>query len=328
VQQLRWKKKISIQKTNTTRKARRAYGPEAVKVTDDISTDDINKLQEEFMEKHINLSAQKCDNITKNTIQQSQSGLWHSERKKRITASNFGSIVRRNPPLPIELFFRNMLYSSFNGNRHTRNGILQENTTIEENKLKKAEENENVCVKPCGLVIHPTYKYVHASPDGRVCNSTGEIGLIEIKNLLHSKPINLWQATENNNFCLENVNEKLQLQRNNQYFYQCHGLLNICNKDWIDFVVRTLNPHQIFIERIHRDNGFWDNSMLPKLESFYNKVLLPDLASPRDGQSPGIREPGIWVRLQIYKYKSGPLSLYTCFVTCTCICIIFLYDMR
>jgi len=93
-------------------------------------------------------------------------------------------------------------------------------------------------------------------------------------------------------------------------------------------VVRTLNPHQIFIERIHRDNGFWDNSMLPKLESFYNKVLLPELASPREGQSPGIREPGIWVRLQMYKYKSGALSFYTCFVTCTCICIIFLYDMR
>jgi hypothetical protein len=178
-----------------------------------------------------------------------------------------------------------MLYSSFNGNRHTRNGILQENTTIEEYKLKKAEEKENVCVKPCGLVIHPTYKYLAASPDGIICNSTGEIGLIEIKNLLYSKPINLWQATENKNICLENVNGKLQLKRNHQYFYQCHGLLNICNKDWIDFVVRTLNPHQIFIERIHRDNGFWDISMLRKLESFYNKVLLPELASPREGHS-------------------------------------------
>ena len=81
VQQLRWKKIISTQMTSTTRKVHRAYGPEAVKVTDDVSTDDLNKFQEEFMEKHINLSAQKCDNITKNTIQQSQSGLWHSERK-------------------------------------------------------------------------------------------------------------------------------------------------------------------------------------------------------------------------------------------------------
>jgi hypothetical protein len=67
-------------------------------------------------------------------------------------------------------------------------------------------------------------------------------------------------------------------------------------------VVRTLNPHQIFIERIHRDNGFWDISMLTKLESFYNKVLLPELASPREGQSPGIREPGKTSNLQIQKW--------------------------
>jgi hypothetical protein len=39
-----------------------------------------------------------------------------------------------------------MLYSTFHGNRHTRNGVLQEDTTIEEYKLKKAEENENVIV--------------------------------------------------------------------------------------------------------------------------------------------------------------------------------------
>jgi hypothetical protein len=59
VQQLRWKKIISTQMTSTTRKVHRAYGPEAVKVTDDVSTDDLTK--------HINLSAQKCANITRNS---------------------------------------------------------------------------------------------------------------------------------------------------------------------------------------------------------------------------------------------------------------------
>ncbi|CAG2223247.1 unnamed protein product [Mytilus edulis] len=34
--------------------------------------------------------------------------------------------------------------------------------------------------------------------------------------------------------------------------------------------------------------------MLPKLQSFYNKAILPELASPREGKSPGIREPGMW----------------------------------
>ena len=33
--------------------------------------------------------------------------------------------------------------------------------------------------------------------------------------------------------------------------------------------------------------------MLPKLQAFYFKALLPELASPRDGKCPGIREPGL-----------------------------------
>lgn len=67
--------------TSTTRKVYRAYVPEAVKLTDDVSTDDLNKLQEEFME---NISTYLLKNVPilpGIAIQQSQSGLWHSERK-------------------------------------------------------------------------------------------------------------------------------------------------------------------------------------------------------------------------------------------------------
>jgi hypothetical protein len=56
-----------------------------------------------------------------------------------------------------------MLYSTFHGNRNTRNGILQEDTTIEEYKLKKAEENENVIVQRSGLVILPEQRYIPGS---------------------------------------------------------------------------------------------------------------------------------------------------------------------
>ncbi|CAG2223192.1 unnamed protein product [Mytilus edulis] len=181
VHQLRWKKKFSSLKTSTTRKATRAYGPEATDVVEDVSTTFINLSQVFGIQKG----------------------------KKRITASNFGSIVKRNTSLPIAKFVRTILYSSFSGNRHTRNGINQEDSTIEEYKLKKAEENENVSVERSGLVIHHTNKYLAASPDGIVTISTGETGIIEIKNLLHSKPLNLWQASENKTFCLihlENCN--------------------------------------------------------------------------------------------------------------------------
>ena len=127
---------MSNLKISTTTNARKVYGPENIDATDDASSEDLGKLKQ-FLENYINISAQQCKNITTSTVQQSQSGLWNSERRKRITASHFGSIVKRNPSLSIKKFVRNMLYSSFSGNHHTRNGILQEDTTIEEYKLTK-----------------------------------------------------------------------------------------------------------------------------------------------------------------------------------------------
>ena len=43
------------------------------------------------------------------------------------------------------------------------------------------------------------------------------------------------------------------------------------------------------VERISRDKKWWDEQ-LPKLETFYFKALLPELAHPRY-TSGGIREP-------------------------------------
>lgn len=61
--------------------------------------------------------------------------------------------------------------------------------------------------------------------------------------------------------------------------------------DWCDFVVRRTNPYDIYIERITRDEKLWTSEMLPKLECFYMKVILPELALPRYGTYTGIRQP-------------------------------------
>jgi len=82
---------------------------------------------------------------------------------------------------------------------------------------------------------------------------------------------------------------------------------------WIDFVVRRQEPHEMHVERIKRNESLWNNVMFPKLESFYMNALLPELASPREGLSPGIRVPDhLWVpknaerELNIWKKSSIP----------------------
>ncbi|KAJ8315541.1 hypothetical protein KUTeg_007691 [Tegillarca granosa] len=65
-------------------------------------------------------------------------------------------------------------------------------------------------------------------------------------------------------------------------FYQCHGLINFCKSPWIDFVVRTLNPYQLYIQRIYKDQELWIKEMRPTLLSFCKNVLLPELACSRE----------------------------------------------
>ncbi|XP_063414164.1 uncharacterized protein LOC134696586 isoform X2 [Mytilus trossulus] len=292
-QQLRWKRKMKACKQSNSKKARQSYGTEAMDYTPDISPSDLSNTKDKYIQTHINIGIPQMNAITNSTSQQSLSGLWHTERRKRLTASNFGPIIRRNPSLKVLNLVKNLLYSTFKGNRHTRNGLLQERTSIEEYTLKKAEQHENVTVKSTGLLIAHEHPFLAASADGIVSTGSGD-GLLEIKNLLHNKPVNLYQASEKSSFCLETVSGHLNLKSTHNYFYQCHGLMNICNYPWIDFVVRTLNPHQLFIQRIFRDNTLWENIMLPKLKAFYFNAILPELCSPRNGKSPGIREPGIW----------------------------------
>ena len=77
-------------------------------------------------------------------VNQSQSGLWLTERRKRVTASNFGSIVGRKPTIPVSKCVRTFLYSRLKGTRHTRNGLFNERSTIEEYKMKIRDKGENV----------------------------------------------------------------------------------------------------------------------------------------------------------------------------------------
>ena len=101
---------------------------------------------------------------------------------------------------------------------------------------------------------------------------------------------------KNKNFCLEYVNKSLRLKRNHDYFYQCQILMFVWEFEWIDFVIRSLNPYQIFVERIHIDKSVIDYAII-KMQAFYFKALLPELASPRRNLVPGIRECGVWVSI-------------------------------
>ncbi|CAG2245037.1 unnamed protein product [Mytilus edulis] len=55
--------------------------------------------------------------------------------------------------------------------RHTRKGMLGEDTTIEEYKLKNSKESENVCVERIALVIQSTQIFLAGSPGDLISTS-------------------------------------------------------------------------------------------------------------------------------------------------------------
>ena len=62
------------------------------------------------------------------------------------------------------------------------------------------------------------------------------------------------QATKSvKDFFLVEKNCVLSLKKNHLYYYQCQGLVNVTGLPWIDFVVGSLSPYHIHIERIYSD---------------------------------------------------------------------------
>ncbi|KAK3101484.1 hypothetical protein FSP39_003938 [Pinctada imbricata] len=182
------------------------------------------------------------------------------------------------------------MYSKFSGNKYTRKGIQSEGVTIKEYTRLKSKDDITVTVKPSGLIIDENHKFLAASPDG-VVEEDESTGLLEIKNLLQNNQASFEEAARKSTFCLESNKGKLTLKRNHNYYYQCQGQLNICQIEWLDFIVRRTNPYEIHVERIYRDKKLWDDFMVPKLTAFYHNCMLPELASPRKNTLQGIREP-------------------------------------
>lgn len=117
------------------------------------------------------------------TMTQSENDLWHSLRKRRITASLFGRIAQRQSCF--ESLVGQLNSSRFVQTVAMRHGVELEPHTamIYANKAK----GEKVHIFPSGLVIHPKCPWLGCSPDRKVYDleetNTGQnpFGLLEIK---------------------------------------------------------------------------------------------------------------------------------------------------
>ena len=159
-------------------------------------------------------------------------------------------------------------------------------------KMRSLGHRDIEC-QPSGLTLMHEHSYLGASGDRIIKNHRyhGENpGVLEIKCPFSVDKVQVTQRTpadiakEHKSFFLEyDVGGRLRLKRTSAYYFQVQGEMAIKKCTWAHFVVWT--ECDVFIEEILFDENQWNTVILPKLQSFYIQVLVPEILTRKIQQS-------------------------------------------
>lgn len=216
--------------------------------------------------------------MERDTILQAESALWLELRRCLLTASSFGKVCKRRKNISSAPLVKSHLYSySLDHISSIRHGKTNEAIAI-----SQLEIQEHIKIDKCGLFIDKDFFFLGASPDG-----VYEEGIVEIKcpisafginadDAIRDKKIKFWHSDGT-------INQK------HEWFYQVQGQLHIADKKICLFAVWTGKELPVKVEKITRDDEFWEKAMKNRLIDYYNKCLLPEIVDPRKSRSMPLR---------------------------------------
>ena len=242
----------------------------------DLEDDHIKETFQQVF-KNQSVSDLDCANIEKMTRGQNKNKQWFKARTQRITASNFGCIVKRKPSSKPDSVLKDVMgYRTFD-NKYCSWGRSHEPAA----PRTYANSRRDTKVHTCGLLVNTKFPHLGASPDALLENSNDGQGILEIKCPASDRWKNIHPgacAMDSDFYCSVDDCGMVKLKRSNQYYFQVQGQLAISGRKWCDFMVWTLKGWTV--ERIYVDNECWNN-MLPRLKVFYVKFVLPELFTER-----------------------------------------------
>jgi len=118
--------------------------------------DDLNEKNTEFLKK---LSKVDRNELQLRTVEQSHNQEWHNERKKRLTASNFGDICKMRANTSCRKKVYSLLYRPNFLSKEMMHGVEME--SLARNSF---EELTRKTVQLCGLFTDNEFPYLAASP--------------------------------------------------------------------------------------------------------------------------------------------------------------------
>ncbi|XP_055947100.1 uncharacterized protein LOC129980744, partial [Argiope bruennichi] len=205
---------VNVEKLYLRDKARnKNYGPSTEKT--DLSEQEFRQKREQII-KSFQLSDTEVAALERATIEQKDSSLWREERRKRLTASDFGVVCCRKESISCENIIKNKLYSHF---LFAAMKCGQEN---ELNAIRALEENFNLKIQCCSLFVNTDFAYIATSPDGLI----GDDGIVEVKCPASCKNISPDEAIKFP-FWKLNKDGKTTVNKNHKYYFQVLGQLHI-----------------------------------------------------------------------------------------------------
>lgn len=268
----------------TEKQGNKDYGPECQKP--DMSPEVYDQEQDRTLRSLIKTEEERRS-IEKATILQAGSGQWLEQRRKMLTASNFGKVCRRRASTSCRNLVKSIMYSR--DLMHV--SAISYGRNNEATALLQLERQENIRIEKCGLFIDEKLHFLGATPDGLVDVDK----IVEIKCPISAAGVNPEKAVFEGKIkyltCNKEKTHITGINKNHVYFYQIQGQLHITKRDICILAVWTSVDQKLLTVQIKRDEKFWNEKMEPKLTNFFFECMLPELVDPRHLRNMEIRDP-------------------------------------
>lgn len=244
------------------------------------------EMAKETFLKNLEKTDEERREIEETTKLQNESGEWMELRRKLLTSSNFGKVVKRIKTNPCAKMVQNMLYapnishvkSIDHGNKHE--------------KIARQQLSDMLKVKIdlCGLFIDENLPFLGSSPDGIIAETNT---LVEIKCPMAPYKIGIDEAIKEGKMHFWKIDKKtgqVFVNKKSDWFMQVQGQMHVSKIPKCILAV-WYGDQKIKIEIIEKDDQLWRERMEPNLKTFYMDCLLPELVDARFTRGRPIREP-------------------------------------